>query len=42
MMCTSCLREEKALTDVTMHSLNTMLFPLESDVLSQEINNSFR
>ena len=39
MMCTSCLREEKALTDVSMHSLNTLLYPLETDVVSQEINN---
>lgn len=42
MMCSSCLREEKALTDVTMYSLNLSLYPLESDVISQEINNSFR
>lgn len=42
LMCSSCLREEKALTDVTMHSLNTVLFPLETDVISQEVNNSFR
>ena len=40
-MCTCCLREEKALTDVTMHSLNTLLYPLETDLVSQAINNCF-
>lgn len=42
MMCSSCLREENALTDVTMYSLNLSVYPLESDLISQEINNSFR
>lgn len=41
MMCSQCLREMNALTDVTFHSLKMYLLPLEEDVVSQEIVDCF-
>ena len=41
-MCYQCLREEKSLSDVTIHSLNLLIYPLEEDLISNEIDNSFK
>lgn len=42
MMCSQCLREVNALENVTFHSLKMHLLPLEEDLISQEVGNSFR
>ena len=40
-MCKQCLRDERSLVDVSIHSANLTLFPFESDLVSQEINDCF-
>ena len=40
-MCSQCLREEKVLGDVTIHSASFNVIPLDEDIVSMEINNSF-
>ncbi len=41
MMCSQCLREDKVLGDVTIHSATFNTIPLEEDLVSQEIENAF-
>ena len=40
-MCSQCLREEKVLGDVTIHSASFNVIPLDEDIVSMEINNAF-
>ena len=40
-MCSQCLREEKVIGDVTIHSASFNVIPLDEDVVSMEINNAF-
>lgn len=37
LLCKQCLRDEKALVDVSIYPLNLLLFPFENDLVSQEL-----
>ena len=39
LLCKQCLRDEKALVDVSIYSLNLFLFPFENDLVSQELSD---
>ncbi|CBK20616.2 uncharacterized protein [Blastocystis hominis] len=39
LLCKQCLRDEKALVDVSIYSLNLLLFPFENDLVSQELSD---
>lgn len=41
MMCSQCLREEKVAGDVVLHSAAFETIPLDEDLVSQEIDNTF-
>ena len=41
MMCSHCLKEEKVIGDVALYSVDYGTIPLDEDLISQEIGNSF-